>query len=142
MKRESNALTSITSLCSTLPVLQQRDKKGHPLFDEKGKAVFQTANDLGYDDKGKKLHAEKIKPAKATAVSVDHGVFTVDGLTGKAALNYEIADLKFIYLYAPWIGTAVISNVAFPGAKEQPNAFDDKTLTVTLGEHTFQAVLR
>ena len=120
------------------PIYQQRDRKGHPLFDEKGKPVFQTATELGYDEHGKKLIEEKVKPPKTTAVSIDHGVLTVDGLTGKAALNYEIADLKFIYLYAPWIGTAVVSNVAFPGAKEQPGAFEDKTLTVVLGEHTFQ----
>jgi hypothetical protein len=119
-------------------VKQQRDKFGHPLFNEHGKPVFQTATDLGYDEHGHKLHAEKVKPPKMTPVSIAQGTYTVDGVIGKAELNYDIADLKYIYLYAPGIGVTVISNVPFPGAKEQLNAFNDKTLTVTVSEHTLQ----
>ena len=120
------------------PVQQQRDKKGHPIFDEKNKPVFQTAADLGYDEKGKKLQVKKEKPPKMVAVSINRGTLTVDGMIGKAALNYEIPDLKYIYLYAPWVGTVVVSNSVFPGAKEQPKAFDQHTLTVTVDDHTFQ----
>jgi hypothetical protein len=120
------------------PVSQQRDKKGHPLFDEQGKPVFQTATELGYDEKGHKLHVQKEKPPKMTPVSISRGTFTVDGMIGKAELNYDIADLKFIYLYAPSIGTVVVSNVPFPGAKEEPGAFNDTTLTVTVGDHILQ----
>jgi hypothetical protein len=32
----------------------------------------------------------------------------------------------------------VVSNEPFPGAKEQAKAFNDKTLTVTVGEHTLE----
>lgn len=120
------------------PVKQQRDKKGHPLFDEQGKPVFQTAKELGYDERGKKLHAEKVKPPKMTPVSIVAGTYTVDGVIGKAALNYDIADLRFIYLYAPGIGVTVVSNAPFAGAKEEPRVFDDRTLTVAVGEHTLQ----
>jgi hypothetical protein len=120
------------------PVKQQRDKFGHPLFDEHGKPVFQTATELGYDEHGHKLHAEKVKPPKMTPVSIAQGTYTVDGVIGKAELNYDIADLKYIYLYAPGIGVTVISNEPFPGAKAQPNAFNDKTLTVNVGDHTLQ----
>ena len=120
------------------PVRQQRDKKGHPLFDEHGKPVMQTKDNLGYDENGKKLHAPKEKPPKTVAVSISRGTLTVDGLTGKAALNYEIKDLKYIYFYVPGIGTTVVSNDPFPGAVEQKHAFDDKTLTVTVGEHVLQ----
>jgi hypothetical protein len=59
-------------------------------------------------------------------------------MTGKAALNYEIKDLKYIYFYVPGIGTTVVSNDPFPGAVEQKAAFDDKMLTVTVGEHVLQ----
>ena len=121
-----------------LPVKQQRDKHGHPLFDEKGKPVFQTAKELGYDEHGKKLHAEKEKPPKMVPVSIVAGTYTVDGVIGKAGLNYDIADLKYIYLYTPGIGITVISNEPFPGAKEQPNAFNAKTLTVLVGDHMLQ----
>jgi len=120
------------------PVKQQRDKKGHPLFDESGKPVFQTKNELGYDEHGKKIKAKKEKEPKKIPVSVARGTMTVDGMTGKAALNYDIADLKFIYLYAPGIGVAIVSNEPFHGAVEQKKAFNLKTLTVTIGEHTLQ----
>ena len=120
------------------PVRQQRDKKGHPLFDEGGKPVMQTATDLGYDEHAKKLKVKKEKPPKTVSMSVEHGTLTVDGMIGKAGLNYDIADLKYVYFFAPWVGTVVVSNVTFPGAKEQVKAFDGKTLTVTVDEHTFQ----
>ena len=120
------------------PVKQQRDKKGHPLFDESGKPVFQTKNELGYDEHGKKIKAQKEKEPKKIPVSVARGTMTVDGMTGKAALNYDIADLKYIYLYAPGIGVAIVSNEPFQGAVEQKKAFNERTLTVTIGEHTLQ----
>jgi hypothetical protein len=120
------------------PVRQQRDKKGHPLFDTQGMPMMQTKDNLGYDENGKKLHASKEKPPKTVSVSISRGTLTVDGLIGKAALNYEIKDLKYIYFYVPGIGTTVVSNDPFPGAVEQKHAFDDKTLTVTVFEHVLQ----
>jgi hypothetical protein len=120
------------------PVKQQRDKKGHPLFDLKGQPVMQTKDSLGYDENGKKLHAVKEKPPKTVSASISRGILTVDGLTGKAALNYEIKDLKYLYFYIPGIGTTVVSNDPFPGAVEQKHAFDNKTLTITVGEHVVQ----
>jgi hypothetical protein len=120
------------------PVKQERDKYGHPMFDSDGRPIFQTATELGYDEKGHKIHEKKEKPPKTVTVTITRGTLTVDGLIGKAALNYDIKDLKYVYLYAPWIGTVVVSNVSFPGAKEQKNAFDRNTLTVTVEDHTFQ----
>lgn len=120
------------------PVKQQRDKKGHPLFDEAGKPVFQTKNELGYDEHGKKIKMKKEKEPKKIPVSIARGTMTVDGMTGKAALNYDISDLKYLYLYAPGIGVAVVSSEPFPGAVEQKKAFNLNTLTVTVEEHTLQ----
>jgi hypothetical protein len=120
------------------PVKQQRDKKGHPLFAENGKPVFQTKTELGYDEHGKKIKVKKEKEPKKIPISVARGTMTVDGMTGKAALNYDIADLKYIYLYAPGIGVAVVSNEPFPGAVEQKKAFNLSTLTVTVEDHTLQ----
>jgi len=120
------------------PVRQQRDKKGHPLFDAQNKPVMQTKTELGYDENGKKLHPPKEKAPKLVSVSISRGTLTVDGMTGKAALNYEIKDLKYVYIYVPGVGTTIISNDPFPGAVEQKKAFDDKTLTVTVGDHVLQ----
>jgi len=120
------------------PVKQQRDKYGHPLFDAQNKPVMQTKENLGYDENGKKLHASKEKAPKLVSVSITRGTLTVDGMTGKAALNYEIKDLKYIYFYIPGIGTTVVSNAPFPAAVEQKKAFDDKTLTVTVNDHIVQ----
>lgn len=117
---------------------QMRDKKGHPVFDEQGKPVFQTAADMGYNEKGKKIRSHKEKKVKLISVTIERGTLTVDGMTGKAALNYQIADLKYLYLYAPGIGTVIVSPTPFPYAKEQPRAFDGNNLTVTVGEHVLQ----
>ena len=120
------------------PVKQLRDKKGHPVFDNDGKPVFQTATNLGYDEKGKKIPVKKVKPPKATPVSISNGTLTVDGWTGKARLNYDIADLQFLYIYAPGLGVAIVSRNPFPGATEQAGAFNDKTLHVTVEGHPIE----
>lgn len=119
-------------------IRQMRDKKGHPVFEESGKPVFQTSTDLGYDERGKRIPVIKVKTPKTVALNIISGTFTVDGMPGRAALNYDIADLKYIYLYVPWIGTTIVSNVMFPGATEQPNAFNDRTLTVTVENHILE----
>ena len=120
------------------PVQQIRDKKGHPVFDEAGKPIFQTATNLGYTEKGKKITAKKAKPPKMTPISINSGTLTVDGWTGKARLNYDIADLKFLYIYAPGIGITIVSQNAFPGAKAQPESFNDKTLRITVDGHPIE----
>ena len=120
------------------PMKQIRDKKGHPVFDDKGKPVFETATSLGYDERGKKIPVKKVKTPKMTPVSITRGTLTVDGWTGKARLNYDIRDFKYMYIYAPGIGTAIVSHTSFPGAKEQANAFDGRTLTVTVDGHPMQ----
>ncbi|WP_263417880.1 hypothetical protein [Terriglobus albidus] len=115
-----------------------RDKYGEPRLDEHGKLLLQTKDNLGYDEHGKKLKPIKQKEPKKVPVTIEQGTLTVDGWTGKARLNYDIADLKYLYIYAPGIGNTVISGAPFDGAIEQKNAFDGKTLTVSVSEHTLQ----
>ena len=81
---------------------------------------------------------KKVKPPPMVPVTIQRGVLTVDGWTGKADLNYTIMDLKYIYLWAPGIGTAVVSSDPFPGAQIQGNAIDGHTLTVNVEGHTLQ----
>jgi hypothetical protein len=73
-----------------------------------------------------------------TPATITRGTFTVDGIIGKAALNYNIPDLKFIYFYAPGIGVVIVSDNKFPGGVEQKNAFDHQTLTVKVADHEMQ----
>jgi hypothetical protein len=127
---------------------QQRNKKGKPLFDSSCRPVFQTATDKGYTEKGKKIAVAKQKIVKTEKVNVARGTYTVDGMIAKAELNYNITDFKFIYMYAPAIGTVIVSNRPFPGATIQKGAFRSNpsprmstlTVTVTVGEeeHTLE----
>jgi hypothetical protein len=81
---------------------------------------------------------KKVKPPPMVPVTIQRGVLTVDGWTGKADLNYTIMDLKYIYLWAPGIGTVVVSSDPFPRAQIQGNAIDGHTLTVNVEGHTLQ----
>ncbi len=92
----------------------------------------------GKKPKEVKVKVKKVKPPPMVPVTVERGVLTVDGWTGKAALNYSIMDLKFIYLWAPGVGTAIVSSEPFPGAQLQAGAFNGHTLTVTVAGHTLQ----
>jgi hypothetical protein len=88
--------------------------------------------------KGKPEKKKKEKPPKVTPVTIQRGILTVDGWAAKAALNYDIADLKYIYISTPGVGTAVISNEPFPGAKAQPDAFNEGSLKVTVDGHQLE----
>jgi hypothetical protein len=69
-------------------------------------------------------------------------------MIAKAELNYNITDFRFIYMFAPAIGTVVVSNHPFPGATIQKDAFRSSpaprmstlTVKVTVGEdeHTLE----
>ncbi len=97
-------------------------------------ALPPAAGVKGKKDKKKK----KEKPPKLTPIHIEQGTLTVDGWTGKARLNYDIADLKYIYVWAPGIGTIVASNQKFPFGKEEPGAFNGNTLTLEAGGHIIQ----
>ena len=71
-------------------------------------------------------------------LKIDRGTLTVDGYTGKAALNYDIPDLHYLYMYIPGVGTAVVSRMPFAGAKEQPNAFVNKGFSITVDGHVVE----
>jgi hypothetical protein len=120
------------------PVKQLRDKKGYPVCTPDGKPVYQTKNDMGYDEKGKKIPVPKVKPQKAHPIQISRGTFTVDGMIGKAEMNYNIPNLKYLYFFVPGMGVAIISDSPFPGAVAQKNAFSNNTLTIVLEEHRLQ----
>lgn len=86
-----------------------------------------------------KKRKEILKGKKKLGMKIENGTLTVDGWTGKARLNYDISEVKFLYIYAPGIGTTIVSNQNFPGAKEEKNAIKGKTMTVTTADgHSLQ----
>ena len=93
-----------------------------------------------YDKHGKLVKAKekKEKPPKLVPVDIVHGELTVDGLIAKAGLNFQILDLKYLYIWVPGLGTAVISNQPFAGATVQPDAIDGNTMTVKVDGHQLQ----
>lgn len=88
--------------------------------------------------KVKGLKVKKEKPPKTIHMEIEHGVLTVDGWTGKANLNFDIDDFQYFYMWAPGIGTVIVSNHPFAGSKIQYSAFDKNTLTVKIDEHQLQ----
>jgi hypothetical protein len=93
-----------------------------------------------YDKHGKlvKAKVKKEKPPKLVPVDIVHGELTVDGLIAKAGLNFQIVDLKYLYVWVPGLGTVVMSNQPFAGAKLQADAVDGPTLTVKVDGHQVQ----
>ena len=80
----------------------------------------------------------QLKLNHSHGLEIRRGVLTVDGLTAKVDLNYAIADMQFLYVYVPGVGTTVISDAPFAGATEQRNAFDGDVLTVQSGGNRLQ----
>ncbi len=76
--------------------------------------------------------------ASSHALKVQSGVLTVDGLTVKTAVNLHIASFHYLYIYLPGMGTAVISDHPFAGAREQKAAFHGSLMTVAVEERTVQ----
>ena len=116
-------------------VKQQRDKNGHPLFDSNGKPVWQTADNLGFDEKGKTIHAPKVKEVKPVSLAVTGGLLEVDGFIARKAINFETAEMQYLYIYTPGVGTAVVSSTPFPGSTEVRGAIKGKAMTLKVGEH-------
>lgn len=87
---------------------------------------------------GKKGKKKKEKAPKLTPMHIEQATLTVDGWTGKARLNYDIADVKFIYLWVPGTGTVVASIQKFPLGTEQKGAINGKNLTLEAQGHTIQ----
>jgi hypothetical protein len=68
---------------------------------------------------------------------VRDGVYTVDGLVAKVRLNYDVNGVSFLYLFAPGVGTAVISAESEPKAVVSSATLKENELSFTVGEHRF-----
>lgn len=68
---------------------------------------------------------------------VRNGVYTVDGMTAKVKLNYDVNGVSFLYLFVPGVGTAVVSVVADPQAVAIEAKLHEDLLSFAVGEHRF-----
>ena len=69
---------------------------------------------------------------------IQHGVLTVDGLTVRSGISTRVADLQYLYVCVPGTGVVVIAEHPFSGAREEPAAFQGRTLTVLAGTNRIQ----
>lgn len=82
---------------------------------------------------GHRRHAEE----KLLYGHVRDGVYTVDGMVAKVQLNYDVNGVKFLYLFAPGVGTAVISAAADQDAVMASASYSNGELSFSVGEHRF-----
>ncbi len=69
---------------------------------------------------------------------VRSGVYTVDGMVAKVQLNYDVNGVRFLYLFLPGVGTAVVSATPNPEAIATEAKLQDNELSFALGEHRFR----
>jgi hypothetical protein len=78
-----------------------------------------------------------IPPVHPFQMDVRDGILTVDGMVGKAQLNYHVGQ-SFLYFTVPGVGTAIVAQDRFMNALPQKGAFHGNTLTVQVNGHTVE----
>jgi hypothetical protein len=71
------------------------------------------------------------------ATNVRDGILTVDGMVGKAGMNYDIRN-GFLYFTIPGAGTAIVAQEHFMNSAPQENAFKGNVLTISVQGHTVE----
>jgi hypothetical protein len=80
-----------------------------------------------------------IKASKKDKIDakISNGVLTVDGFVAKVELNYNIQHAKYLYFYAPGVGTVVVSRMELPGATRVKDAIHGSSVDFTVAGHSF-----
>ena len=81
-----------------------------------------------------KVDVPEIHPYRT---AVRDGILTVDGMVGKAQLNYNV-DQHFLYFTVPGVGTAIVAQQRFMNALPQKDAFHGSVLTIQVNGHTVE----
>ena len=82
--------------------------------------------------------AVEARAAGAHPLVVHRGVLTVDGLAVRTGVELHIANLRYLYIGLPGVGTAIIADRPFAGAQEERGAFHGDALTVDAGGSRLQ----
>ncbi len=108
-----------------------------PTLDADGKPVELAP--CARKDKECQKKRKALLHRKKVGMKIENGTLTVDGWTGKARLNYDISEVKFLYVSIPGQGTVIASMEQFPNSSPQKSALEGKTLTLKMPEdHTVQ----
>lgn len=115
----------------------QGDEIVAPTLDANGKPVELAP--CARKDKECQKKRKALLHRKKVGMKIENGTLTVDGWTGKARLNYDISEVKFLYISIPGQGTVIASMEQFPNSQPQKSALEGKTLTIkTPGDHLVQ----
>lgn len=115
----------------------QGDEIVAPTLDANGKPIELAP--CARKDKECQKKRKALLHRKKVGMKIENGTLTVDGWTGKARLNYDISEIKFLYVSIPGQGTVIASMEQFPNSQPQKNALEGKTLTIkTTGDHLVQ----
>ena len=76
-------------------------------------------------------------PIHDFSTSIRDGILTVDGMVGKAGMNYDIHN-GFLYFTIPGAGTAIVAQEHFTNSAPQQNAFKGNVLTINVQGHTVE----
>ena len=68
---------------------------------------------------------------------VRDGVYTVDGMVAKIRLNYDVHGFRYMYLFVPGVGTAVVSVTPNADALTTPATLQGDALTFSADGHRF-----
>lgn len=118
--------------------VQRLDKKGRPVFSQ-GEPVFRTAENPGYDARGKHIHAVKLKPVKPVPVLLDGAYFYMDSFVARTSLSRDLST-SVMYFYIPGTGVAIVASQPFDGSTEQRSAFKGNSLDIHADGHTVRLV--
>lgn len=77
-------------------------------------------------------------PDKRIFLEVRDGSLTVDGLTAKVQLNYEVKDQGYLYFFMPGEGTAIVSLVAMSDSERVEHAIRGSRMEFNVGGHDFK----
>ncbi len=69
---------------------------------------------------------------------VRDGVYTVDGMVAKVQLNYDVNGARFLYMFVPGVGTAVISTTADTETVTTEAGLRENELNFSVGDHRFK----
>lgn len=110
----------------------------HPLFAQNFSGGTNGVNGASMTPSATLTPWHETHPDKRIFLQVRDGSLTVDGLTAKVKLNYDIKDQGYLYFFMPGEGTAVVSMVAMSDSQLVKTAIQGSRMEFSAGGHDFK----